>query len=750
MTAPAPESRPSPDAGRPEPPSPPPGRPDLPPPDPCDFDDLMAALVEADPDLDRYDIDEIRRAWEFAEIHHEGQIRRSGLPYIDHCLSVARILATLRLDTTTIMAGLLHDTIEDTDLSTEDLEHEFGAHVALIVDGVSKIGGFEFRSPEEHHAENWRKMLLAIAKDLRVILIKLADRLHNMRTIHWLSAEKQTRIARETLEIYAPLAHRFGIATIRWELEDHALKVLEPEVYQELVEKVGKRRDEREELLNRLTDPLRQRLSGLGIEFDISARAKHFHSIYNKMTTRRRAFEELHDLLAVRVIVPRVRDCYEALGMVHALWQPVPDRIKDYIASPKTNHYRSLHTTVIGPDGAWVELQIRTAEMHAEAEYGIAAHWAYKEGKTQLPDLMSSFPWLGELVQEQADHDSEEFLDLLKSDLFQHEVFVFTPKGDLRVLPGGSTPIDFAFQIHTEVGNHCAGARVNGHIVPLRYTLQNGDTVEIITSPVGRPSQDWLGIVASAGARGKIRRYFRLERAQHSIALGKEMLEREAKRVRVDMKRAMGPEAAKALGFRSVEKVYGMIGQGDLSAVHVIRKLFPDVEGKKEPKGIRRILTFTRKREDGVRVQGLANVMIRFAECCQPVPGETIIGVVTRGRGISVHRGDCPNTFPPVVEVERRVAVDWDVTRQDAFQVRVTVEGENRRGLLADVSSAITGLDTNILSGTMGSDGHRAVGKFVLEVEDLAHLRKVVKIVKKVKGVIRVFREDQNLDGGPD
>jgi GTP pyrophosphokinase len=457
------------------------------------------------------------------------------------------------------------------------------------------------------------------------------------------------------------------------------------------------------------------------------------------MKNRNMRFEEIYDLMAIRVVVPRTRDCYEALGTVHSLWKPVPERIKDYIASPKSNHYRSLHTTVIGPDNVWVEFQIRTPEMHAEAEYGIAAHWAYKEGRTNLPDLVGQFPWLGELVKEQADQDSEEFLDLLKSDLFQGEVFVFTPKGELKVLPKGGTPIDFAYQVHTEVGNHCVGARVNGRIVPLRHRLQNADTVEIITSPMGRPSQDWLSIVASAGARSKVRRWFRLEQAQHSIALGKEMLEREAKRHRVEIEKKTAGALAKRAGYDSLEKLYAMIGQGDLSAMHVLRKMFPDVEEQKEPTGIRRILTFTR-RPEGVKVQGLANVMIRYAQCCQPLPGEAIVGVVTRGRGISVHRSDCPNTLPPVVEMERRIAVDWDVSREDAHRVHLMVEGENRRGILADVSAAITELDTNILSATMDQDGHRAVGKFLLEVSDVAHLRKVLKVIKRVKGVDRVIR----------
>jgi GTP pyrophosphokinase len=435
--------------------------------------------------------------------------------------------------------------------------------------------------------------------------------------------------------------------------------------------------------------------------------------------------------------------------MIHSLWTPIPDRIKDFIANPKSNHYRSLHTTVVGPGREWVEFQIRTPEMHAEAEFGIAAHWAYKEGEVLNESTVGRFPWIGDLVKEQADHSAEEFLDLLKSDLFQHEVFVFTPKGELKVLPRYATPIDFAYLIHTEIGNHCVGARVNGRIVPLRYQLQNGDTVEIITSPMGKPSQDWLNYIVTSGARGKIRRHFRIEHMQHSISLGKEMLEREGKRRHVEMDKAINKESAKELGFDTPEKLYAAVGLGDISALHVVRKLFPEApEKEKETGGIRRILTFTKKKEGGVRVQGVSNVLIRFAQCCQPLPGESIVGIVTRGRGISVHRLDCPNTFPSAVEPDRRVAVAWDVTREDSFQVRLFIEGENRRGLLADVSAAFSGLDTNILSGKMEAEGHRAVGKFLVEVQDLAHLQKVLRAVRKVKGVTIVSREDHGRDGG--
>ncbi len=718
---------------------------DSPPPEPTlAYEDLVAAIG----DKPGFDFDLLRRAFEFAEIHHEGQVRRSGDPYIQHCLAVAKILAELNLDATTIASGLLHDILEDTQVDDEELRIEFGETIASVVAGVSKIGGIKFKSPEERQAENWRKMLLSIAQDVRVILIKLADRLHNMRTLHFLPEEKRLRIAEETLDIYAPLAHRFGIATIRWELEDLSLKTLEPKAYEDLVAKVAMKREARQAYLDQLVGPLQSALEERGIQAEVTGRAKHFYSIYRKMKHRQKQFEEIYDLLAVRVIVPTPNACYEALGTIHSMWTPIPDRIKDFIASPKSNHYRSLHTTVVGPGREWVEIQIRTPEMHTEAEYGIAAHWAYKEGETITQSMVGRFPWIGDLVKEQADHSAEEFLDLLKSDLFQHEVFVFTPKGELRVLPRYSTPVDFAYLIHTEVGNHCVGARVNGRIVPLRYQLQNGDTVEIITSPMGKPSQDWLNFIVTSGARGKIRRHFRIEHMHHSVALGKEMLEREGKRNRVDVERAITKESAKELGFDTPEKLFAAVGLGDMSALHVIKKLFPEApEKEKEAGAIRRILTFTRKKEGGVRVQGVSNILIRFAQCCQPLPGEAIVGIVTRGRGISVHRLDCPNTFPSAVEPDRRVAVAWDVTSEDSFQVALAIEGENRRGLLADVSSAITELDTNIISGTMEVDGHRAIGKFVVEVQDLPHLQKVIRVVRKVKGVTAVIREEHASGG---
>ncbi len=716
-----------------------------PPPEPTlVYDDLLAAID----DKPGFDFDLLRRAYDFARLHHEGQFRRSGDPYIQHCLAVAKVLAGLHLDATTIAAGLLHDILEDTKVDDEELRIEFGENIASVVNGVSKIGDIKFKSPEEHQAENWRKMLLSIAQDVRVILIKLADRLHNMRTIHFLPEEKRLRISKETLDIYAPLAHRFGIATIRWELEDLAFKTLEPEAYDELVTKVAIKREARQAYLDQLVGPLQAALAAQGIPAEVTGRAKHFYSIHRKMRARQKQFEEIYDLLAVRVIVPTGNACYEALGTIHSLWTPIPDRIKDFIASPKSNHYRSLHTTVVGPGREWVEIQIRTPDMHAEAEYGIAAHWAYKEGEVLKESMIGRFPWIGNLVKEQADQSAEEFLDLLKSDLFQHEVFVFTPKGQLRVLPRYSTPVDFAYMIHTEVGNHCVGARVNGRIVPLRYQLQNGDTVEIITSPMGKPSQDWINFIVTSGARGKIRRHFRIEHMQHSVSLGKEMLEREGKRSRVDVDRAITKESAKELGFDSPEKLFAAIGLGDISPIHVIRKLFPEAQEKDKDAGpIRRILTFTRKKEGGVRVQGVSNVLIRFAQCCQPLPGESIVGIVTRGRGISVHRLDCPNTFPSAVEPDRRIAVAWDVTREDSFQVGLGIEGENRRGLLADVSSAITELDTNIISGTMEADGHRVVGKFVIEVQDLPHLQKVIRVVRKVKGVTAVSRVEHATGG---
>ncbi|MFH1279862.1 MAG: bifunctional (p)ppGpp synthetase/guanosine-3',5'-bis(diphosphate) 3'-pyrophosphohydrolase [Candidatus Eisenbacteria bacterium] len=699
--------------------------------------------------LSREDLDRglLGRAFRFARKQHEDQKRKSGEPFHLHVVEVARILDELKLDSVTIAAGLLHDVVEDSDVSVETLEEHFGEEIAHLVDAVTKIGTIRFESPEKQQAENFRKMLLSLAKDIRVVLIKLADRLHNMRTLEFLPPDKIQRIARETLEIYAPLAHRFGIARIKWELEDLSFKHLEPEAYQDLVTKIRERREDREKIIEEFKTPLVEKLRENDVSAEITGRAKHFHSIYNKMKSRGRPIEEIYDLLAVRVVTNSVKDCYHVLGIIHTLFMPVHDRFKDYIATPKTNMYQSLHTTVVGPRGKMVEVQIRTRLMHQTAEFGIAAHWKYKEGAAAGADLGGGMNWLQQVLDWQKDlTDPREFMELLKIDLFQHEVFVFTPKGDLKRLPKGATPLDFAFAVHTEVGYRCVGAKVNNRIVPLRYELQNGETVVIITSQAASPTQDWLHIARTSRARSKIRNWLKKESFEQSRHLGKEMLERELRRKhdRTGAEKRL-EESEETFGLHDTDQVLAAIGQGDLSAKQVAAKLVDEKEPEPQPHeklSLERIMDLTRRSERGVRIQGVDQIMVRFAQCCQPLPGDKIVGLVTRGRGVSVHRIDCPNAFPDRVDPERVVQVEWAVADSQSFPVKVVVIAEDRTGLLADLARAIGKTDTNIRSADMLSEEKDAQGVFLLEVTDLKHLHKVMKAMRGVRGVKDVERRD--------
>lgn len=646
----------------------------------------------------------------------------------------------------TIAAGLLHDVVEDSDVTIEVLRENFGDEIAYLVDAVTKIGGIRFESPEKQQAENCRKMLLSMARDIRVILIKLADRLHNMRTLEFLAPHKIERISRETLEIYAPLAHRFGIARIKWELEDLSFKHLNPDEYRDLVAGVAKSREEREEQIESFRKPLRKRLKKNGIRATVTGRPKHFYSIYNKMITQNRTLSEIYDLLALRVVTGTVQECYHALGIIHTLYTPVHDRFKDYIATPKTNMYQSLHTTVVGPNGLMVEFQIRSRSMHRTSEYGIAAHWRYKEGETTDAKLDQNMSWLRELVDWQKDlTDPKEFMELLKTDLFHQEVFVFTPNGDLKRLRAGATPLDFAFAVHTEVGYHCVGAKVEGRIVPLRYTLRNGETVRIITSNSAAPTHDWLSIVKTSSARSKIRAWLKKESFQQSKQLGKEILGRELQRLhsRIGMEKKLA-EHYESLGMSDVDHVFAAIGSGDLSGRQVAMKIV-----EREPReetfeklSLESIIDITRRSERGVRVQGVGQLMIRFAKCCQPLPGDRIAGVVTRGRGISVHRRDCPNVFPSRMDPERIVDVDWDVSRGQTFPVKIVVTAEDRAGLLADVAKKIGKVKANIRSAEVLSDEEFAKGVFLVEVTGLGHLEKVLQAMQSVKGVVNVERRE--------
>ncbi len=699
--------------------------------------------------LDRLGLDRelLNHAFAFSRDHHVGQTRKSGEPFIRHALEVARILDDLKLDSVTIAAGLLHDTVEDTDLSIGDIQTEFGEEVAHLVDAVTKIGELQYKSPEMAHAENYRKMLLCMARDIRVILIKLADRLHNMRTLHYLPDGKIERISRETLEIYAPLAHRFGIAKMKWELEDLAFKYLEEEPYQAIVEGINSKRRERELYIEEFNAPLRKKLEEAEIDAEITGRPKHFYSIWRKMQTQDKSLEEIYDLLAIRVVTKSVKDCYHVLGIIHTLYTPVHDRIKDFIATPKSNMYQSLHTTVIGPRGEMVEIQIRTLDMHATSEYGIAAHWKYKEkGKTDSA-LDERMGWLRQVLDWEKDTDPGEFLDLLRTDLFQQEVFVFTPQGDLRRLAKGATALDFAFDVHTEVGFRCVGARVNGQIVPIRCELKNGETVEIITSKSARPTQDWLEFVRTSGARSKIRRWLRQANKEQATQTGKEMLEREFRYAGIqgNLEKVLKP-LCEPLGYQSPDQLIAAVGRGDLTAKTVASRLKtktpqPEIPAE-DPLSLEKIIDLTRRSVRGVRLQGVDNLMIRFANCCQPLPGDRITGIITRGRGVSIHKHECPNASSERVEENRLVPVDWDVDRGQTFPVKLVVFAADRHSLLGDIARAIGKIKTNIRSADMTSEETDALGTFIVEISSLDHLAKVQSAIKKVRGVTGVERRE--------
>jgi guanosine-3',5'-bis(diphosphate) 3'-pyrophosphohydrolase len=694
---------------------------------------------------DRLDLGLIERAYDFGESAHGGQKRLSGEPFIAHSAEIARILLDLNLvDTDTIAAALLHDVIEDTAITMAELESEFGPHVAQLVDGVTKIGHLRFRSREERQVENYRKLLVAMARDFRIIMIKLADRLHNMRTLEFLPEEKRLRIAHETRDIYAPLAHRFGMATIRWELEDLAFKFLEAEAYRSLAKKVQAKRRERERMIAAIAQPLLEALSAADIEAEITGRPKHLWSIQKKMMARGKPYEEIYDLLAIRVLTDTVRDCYHALGIIHTLWTPVHERFKDYIATPKSNMYQSLHTTVFGPGGTLYEIQIRTWDMHRVAEVGIAAHWKYKEGKsdTTVEDQLAWFHQILEWQQEMT--DPEEFLEYLKIDLYKDEIFVFTPKGDVIQLPVGSTPIDFAFQVHTEVGMRCSGAKLNGRMVPLHRELRSGDTIEILTSSSQRPSRDWLHFVRTSKARQIVRRVIREEEQASSIALGKELLEKEYRRTRVKKPDDEAFERAIAgLRLNGAEDLYTALGRGDITLTQAWNALFPEEKPEEHrPSAFERLVEKVKGHSPGVRIQGFENMMVRFSQCCQPIPGDPILGYITRGRGVSIHRADCPNLLNLVDAPERKIDVRWDTSGEETFVVRLIVTGTDRRGLFADVAGAVSRTSTDIKSADLTATEMGIEGTFVVEVRDLEHLNRVIGAMKSIDGIVEVERRE--------
>jgi GTP pyrophosphokinase len=704
----------------------------------------------ADGAYERLDHDMLVRAYKYSDVAHAGQVRHSGEPYVSHCVEVARILADLQLDTTTVACGLLHDIVEDTDITVEDVAREFGSEIAQIVDGLTKIANLPMSSREERQVENYRKLLLSIAKDARVILIKLADRLHNMRTLDWLAPEKRRRIAQETRDLYAPLAHRFGMAKVRWELEDLAFKHLEPEAYKSLAKMVAAKRGEREALISQMKEPLVKRLTDAGIaNVEVTGRPKHLWSIYKKMQQRDRPYEDIYDLLAIRVIVPNVLECYHALGVIHDGWTPVQERIKDYIAQPKSNGYQSLHTTVFGPGRQLFEIQIRTRDMHRTADFGIAAHWLYKEGTKGAGELDKALAWFRQVLELQMDAETPgEFLEFLKLDLYQDEIFVFTPTGDVIQLPKGATPLDFAFAVHSQVGAHCAGAKVNGRIAPLSRELKNSETVEILTNPNAKPSRDWLAHVRTGKARHKIRQLLRLEERSSAMRLGREILERELRRRRL-------PKAddadlypiAKLLKLKDAAHLIASIGAGDVHVLQVLKLLHPLLDTSPpepaKPSTFERIVNRVTGSGKGIRIQGADGLLVRYAQCCQPVPGDRVVGYVTRGRGVSIHRGDCPNLLLLAHEPERRLEIDWQEMAGERFVVRLALEGNDRRGLYADVAAAVSATGTDIKSLELKTTDGKVTGSAMVEVENLAHLERIIKAARRVKGIAVVSRREK-------
>lgn len=700
------------------------------------------------------DVEPVMRAYVFAAKAHKGQERISGEPYLTHPLEVAGILTELRLDTGTIAAGLLHDAVEDTHATLAEIKELFGPEVAAVVDGVTKLSRIPFSTREEAQAENIRKMILAMSKDIRVILVKLADRLHNMRTLDPLPEAKRRLIAQETLDIYAPLAHRLGISWIKDELEDLALRYLDPQAYHDLAALIARKRQEREGDINEAIRLLEGKLAEVDVKAQITGRPKHFYSIYKKMHDQKKEFDEIYDLTAVRVITSSLKDCYGTLGVIHTLWKPISHRFKDFIAVPKSNGYQSLHTTVIGPKGDPVEIQIRTREMHRVAEEGIAAHWKYKEGKSNVDPSDQSFVWLRQLMEWQRElKDSKEFLDTLRVDLFPDEVYVFTPRGDVRQFPKGATPIDFAFAVHTDVGLRCVGAKISGRLVPLRTELQNGDIVEIVTSPNHVPSKDWLKIVKTPRARSKVRQWIKNEERTRSVSLGRDLLEKEIRRLGKSPNQLLRPEAVglalERYGFATDEELFAALGYGKVSPRQAVSRLLPpeefqaltEAEESRDKKSERKSAR-PRPAEEGVSIRGVDDILVRFSKCCSPVPGDEIIGFITRGRGVSVHTSDCPNAVSLMADPERQIAVSWDGKQKEPHQVRIRVEiGKDRPGVLAEITTAISSTNANITQADIRvTEEGMGVNNFVLEVSDLRQLQATMRAIQKVDGVVGVER----------
>ncbi len=711
------------------------------------FNDILESLTSYNPNADT---DLLKKAYVFSAKVHLGQVRLSGEPYLNHPLEVAGILTQLKLDVASLATGLLHDTVEDTLTTLDEIQKNFGQEIAQLVGGLTKISQIPLRSFEEGQAENFRKMVLAMVKDIRVLLVKLADRLHNMRTLEYHVPEKQVEIAQETLDIYAPLAHRLGIDWIKSELEDLAFQYLHPDIFQEIQSKIKRKEKERSRYIDEVKRTFMKKLYENHIEGEVTGRLKQIYSIYQKMNVQNIDFDQVFDITAFRVIVNTIKECYDVLGIIHSLWKPIPGKFKDYIGLPKENMYQSLHTSVIGPYGERIEIQIRTHEMHKIAEEGIASHWKYKEGKVIQEADDKQFTWLRQLLEWQRDlKDDAEFIESVKVDLFPHEVYVFTPKGTVKQFPLGATPIDFAFSVHTDVGSHCTRAKVNRKIVPLRYELRSGDTVEIITSPNAKPSKDWLKFVKTSRAKTKIRQWFTAEEREKSITLGREILEKELRKFSLQQAKLVKSgdlaKVADEFSFQGVDDLFASVGYGKVTANQIIGKILPQErleqleEEQKEGRLKHLIKKITHGSKDALLIKGVDNVMVRYAGCCNPLPGDKVVGFITRGRGVTIHTSDCPNAMDD--DPNRRVEVEWDSTKEYIYPVRICVYSEDKKGMLAEISNSISSNGANIKNAKIDTtDDNKAIGTFEVEIRDLNHLKKVLKGLEKIKGVNRVER----------
>jgi GTP diphosphokinase / guanosine-3',5'-bis(diphosphate) 3'-diphosphatase len=712
------------------------------------FEDLVEKVRGINPDAD---IDLLRRAYVFSAYEHKGQVRHSGEPYLVHPLEVADLLADMKLDVVAIAAGLLHDIVEDTQTPIERIRELFGADVAHVVEGVTKLGAIPFSSSEERQAENFRKMLLAMVDDIRVILVKLADRLHNMRTLHHLPEERRVKIAQETRDIYAPIANRLGMSKIKNELEELAFKYLEPAAYEALRLQVERRRRATEGMIEDLKKTVTAKLAEAQIPvIEIDGRIKRLFSIHQKLKRQKIELDQVYDLVALRIVTQSVKDCYGALGIIHQTWSPVPGRIKDFIAMPRPNGYQSLHTSVISDRGMPFEVQIRTADMHRTAEEGIAAHWKYKEGRVGAGRDEQYFVWLRQLLEWQQEvRDPQEFLQNLKIELYPEEVYIFTPRGEVKALPRDATPVDFAYAIHTDVGHQCVGARVNGKMVPLRARLRNGDIVEIVTTPGHKPSRDWLNFVVTSRARNKIKHYIHAEEKERSLELGKKLFDKEAKRYGLNLKQLTEPETMSRVlteyGMGKPDELYVALGYGKLSPKTVLAKFVPQTELKEPPPEtgiasvVRRVLGGTG--DDKITVHGIDDLMVFRARCCNPIRGEKIVGYITRGKGVSVHSATCSNVLNLLYDPERRIAVEWAKgTDGTPYTVRLTIQVEDRKGILADVSSKIAGINTNIRNVEATVDDQMGRIDMTVEISDVKHLQKVIKSLRSIAGVVDVER----------